>query len=101
MYKARLRSTGEVVAVKVCPLHEPGSPSGPKDLKGLTLPLLTRLHVGPCHRQVQRPRCEEIISVDLYVLRWYAGLINKILGLLKRDIDVVAIIDDFGELIYR
>ncbi len=66
VYKARLRSTGEVVAVKV-----------------------------------QRPRCEEIISVDLYVLRWYAGLINRILGLLKRDIDVIAIIDDFGELIYR
>lgn len=39
--------------------------------------------------------------MDLYVLRWYAGLINKILGLLKRDIDVIAIIDDFGELIYR
>ena len=50
---------------------------------------------------MQRPRCEEIISVDLYVLRWYAGLINKILSLLKRDIDVIAIIDDFGELIYR
>lgn len=39
--------------------------------------------------------------MDLYVLRWYAGLINKILSLLKRDIDVIAIIDDFGELIYR
>jgi predicted unusual protein kinase regulating ubiquinone biosynthesis (AarF/ABC1/UbiB family) len=51
--------------------------------------------------QVQRPGCEEIISVDLYVLRWYAGLINKILSLLKRDIDVIAVIDDFGELIYR
>lgn len=51
--------------------------------------------------QVQRPGCEEIITVDLYVLRWYAGLINRILGLLKRDIDVQAIIDDFGELIYR
>lgn len=66
VYKAKLRSTGETVAVKV-----------------------------------QRPRCEEIISVDLYVLRWYAGLINRILGLLKRDIDVIAVIDDFGELIYR
>lgn len=51
--------------------------------------------------KVQRPRCEEIISVDLYVLRWYAGLINRILGMLQRDIDVIAVIDDFGELIYR
>ncbi|KAM3574399.1 hypothetical protein VYU27_003692 [Nannochloropsis oceanica] len=66
VYKAKLRSTGETVAVKV-----------------------------------QRPRCEEIISVDLYVLRWYAGLINRILSVLKRDIDVIAVIDDFGELIYR
>jgi predicted unusual protein kinase regulating ubiquinone biosynthesis (AarF/ABC1/UbiB family) len=41
--------------------------------------------------QVQRPGCEALICVDLYVLRWYAGLINRILSLLKRDIDVIAV----------
>lgn len=40
---------------------------------------------------MQRPGCEALICVDLYVLRWYAGLINRILSLLKRDIDVIAV----------
>lgn len=51
--------------------------------------------------KIQRPKCEEIIALDLYVLRWWSGVYNKIFELLNRDIDVQSIIDDFGVLIYR
>jgi hypothetical protein len=51
--------------------------------------------------KIQRPNCEEIIALDLYVLRWWSGIYNQIFKLLKREIDVQSIIDDFGELIYR
>jgi len=51
--------------------------------------------------KVQRPDCEGIVSLDLYVLRWWSGIANVFAGLLGRDIDVQSIIDDFGELIYR
>jgi len=51
--------------------------------------------------KIQRPNCEEIIALDLYILRWWSGIYNKIFQLLKRDINVQSIIDDFGELIYR
>jgi aarF domain-containing kinase len=66
VYKARLRSNGDVVAIKI-----------------------------------QRPRCEEVIALDIYVLRWWSGVANIITDLLNRDINVQNIIDDFGELIYR
>lgn len=51
--------------------------------------------------KIQRPNCEQIISLDLYVLRWWSGVYNEIFRLLNRDINVQSIIDDFGELIYR
>ena len=51
--------------------------------------------------KIQRPNCEDIISLDLYVLRWWSGIYTKIFTLLNRDINVQSIIDDFGELIYR
>lgn len=51
--------------------------------------------------KVQRPNCEPKISLDLYVLRFYAEFLTKALKALKRDVDLTAIIDDFGELIYR
>jgi len=51
--------------------------------------------------KIQRPNCEEIIALDLYVLRWWSGVYNSIFRLLNRDIDIQSIIDDFGELIYR
>mmetsp|Transcript_18161 Transcript_18161/g.22231 ORF Transcript_18161/g.22231 Transcript_18161/m.22231 type:complete len:1040 (+) Transcript_18161:205-3324(+) len=51
--------------------------------------------------KIQRPKCEEVIALDLYVLRWWSGVANVLLKLLNRDIDVQSIIDDFGELIYR
>mmetsp|Transcript_46117 Transcript_46117/g.68700 ORF Transcript_46117/g.68700 Transcript_46117/m.68700 type:complete len:824 (-) Transcript_46117:1737-4208(-) len=66
VYKARLLSNGDTVALKI-----------------------------------QRPKCEEIIALDLYVLRWWSGIYNRIFAALNRDIDVQSIIDDFGELIYR
>jgi len=66
VYKARLLSNGDVVALKI-----------------------------------QRPNCEEIIALDLYVLRWWSGVYNQIFKVLNRDINVQSIIDDFGELIYR
>lgn len=66
VYKARLRDTGELVALKI-----------------------------------QRPGCEEIIALDLYVLRWWSGVYSRVFRILNRDIDLQAVIDDFGELIYR
>ena len=51
--------------------------------------------------KIQRPRCEESIAIDLFVLRWYAGRFQSLLSMLKRDVDLVAVVDDFGELIYR
>eukprot|EP00607_Mallomonas_marina_P009422 CAMPEP_0182420552 /NCGR_PEP_ID=MMETSP1167-20130531/5436_1 /TAXON_ID=2988 /ORGANISM="Mallomonas Sp, Strain CCMP3275" /LENGTH=737 /DNA_ID=CAMNT_0024596649 /DNA_START=178 /DNA_END=2391 /DNA_ORIENTATION=+ len=51
--------------------------------------------------KVQRPNCEEAIAVDLYIMRFYALLLQRLLAALKRDVDLVSIIDDFGELIYR
>lgn len=51
--------------------------------------------------KIQRPRCEEVIALDLYILRWWSGVYNGIFKLLNRDIDLQSIIDDFGELIYR
>jgi hypothetical protein len=38
--------------------------------------------------KIQRPNCEEIISLDLYVLRWWSGIYSGIFRLLKRDINV-------------
>jgi len=51
--------------------------------------------------KIQRPGCEEIIALDLYILRWWSGVYNKIFEVLGRDINLQSIIDDFGELIYR
>lgn len=51
--------------------------------------------------KVQRPNCESTISLDLYILRFYAGFLTKAFKALKREVDLTNIIDDFGELIYR
>lgn len=52
--------------------------------------------------KIQRPNCEESIAIDLFVLRWYAALIQNVFqSVFKRDINLVSVIDDFGELIYR
>ena len=51
--------------------------------------------------KIQRPDCEKIIALDLYILRWWSGVYNRIFQILQRDIDLQSVIDDFGELIYR
>jgi aarF domain-containing kinase len=51
--------------------------------------------------KIQRPNCEDAIAIDLYIMRWYASLIQNILKSISRDIDLVGVIDDFGDLIYR
>lgn len=51
--------------------------------------------------KIQRPNCEDIIALDLYILRWWSGIYNQIFRLLNRDINLQSIIDDFGGLIYR
>jgi aarF domain-containing kinase len=51
--------------------------------------------------KIQRPGCEDIIALDLYVLRWWSGIYQNIFKLFNRDIDLQSVIDDFGELIYR
>ncbi|KAJ1452251.1 ABC1 family-domain-containing protein [Pelagophyceae sp. CCMP2097] len=52
--------------------------------------------------KVQRPACEEIIALDLFILRWYAKLFSDFLQkAFKRDLDFVSVIDDFGRLIYQ
>jgi len=66
VYKAKLKSNGHTVAVKV-----------------------------------QRPGCEDTISLDLYILRWYSSWFTKALTTLGRNVNLVSIIDDFGELIFR
>lgn len=66
VYCARLRGTGEKVAVKV-----------------------------------QRPDCEKIISLDIYILRNLTGTINRLIRVIGRDIDLQSIIEEFGKLIYE
>lgn len=51
--------------------------------------------------KIQRPNCEELIELDLFILRWYSKRAQDVLKLLKRDVDLVSVVDDFGELLYR
>ena len=48
--------------------------------------------------KVQRPGA---FALDLYILRSYSRTLTSIISLLGRDLDLVSVIDDFGELIYR
>lgn len=50
--------------------------------------------------QVQRPGCEETIALDLHILRAYSSALTSVISLLGREIDLVNVIDDFGNLIY-
>jgi predicted unusual protein kinase regulating ubiquinone biosynthesis (AarF/ABC1/UbiB family) len=51
--------------------------------------------------KIQRPNCMNTISTDLFVLRWYSNLVERLLKLVGRNISLVSVIDDFGELIFR
>lgn len=51
--------------------------------------------------KVQRPDCEKIIALDIYILRNLSGTINRLVRLTGRDIDLQLIIEEFGKLIYE
>lgn len=51
--------------------------------------------------KVQRPDCEQIIALDIYILRNLSGTMNSILKLTGREIDLQSIIEEFGKLIYE
>jgi len=44
--------------------------------------------------KIQRPNTEEIVALDLYVLRWWGGVYNKIFQFLGRDINLQSVMDD-------
>lgn len=51
--------------------------------------------------KVQRPDCEQIIALDIYILSILSGTINSLLKLTGRGIDLQSIIKEFGKLIYE
>lgn len=51
--------------------------------------------------KIQRPNTEEIVALDLFVLRWWGGVYNGIFRLLGRDINLQSVMDDFGTLLYQ
>lgn len=51
--------------------------------------------------KVQRPDCEQIIAMDIYILRNLSGTLNSLLKFTGRDIDLQSIIEEFGKLIYE
>ncbi|KAL7534614.1 hypothetical protein ACHAXR_005995 [Thalassiosira sp. AJA248-18] len=54
----------------------------------------------PVAIKIQRPNTEQIVALDLYVLRWWGGVYNEIFRLLGRDINLQSVMDDFGALLY-
>ena len=66
VYRAKLKGTGDEVAVKV-----------------------------------QRPDCEKIIALDIYILRNLSGMLSSLLKLIGRDVDLQSILEEFGKLIYE
>ena len=51
--------------------------------------------------KIQRPNTEDVVALDLYILRWWAGnFYTKIFSLLGRDINLQSVMDDFGSLLY-
>ena len=55
----------------------------------------------PVAVKVQRPDCEKIISLDIYILRELSGILSRMLTFLRRDINLVSIIDELGKLIFE
>lgn len=51
--------------------------------------------------KVQRPDCERVIALDIYILRNLSGTLNRLLRLIGRDVDLQKIIEEFGKLIYE
>eukprot|EP00168_Porphyra_purpurea_P019493 TRINITY_DN7804_c0_g1_i1.p1 TRINITY_DN7804_c0_g1~~TRINITY_DN7804_c0_g1_i1.p1 ORF type:complete len:571 (-),score=192.22 TRINITY_DN7804_c0_g1_i1:536-2116(-) len=55
----------------------------------------------PVAIKVQRPDCEQTIATDMYILRNLSGLFTRLFKLIKRDVDLQAVISEFGKLIYE
>ena len=51
--------------------------------------------------KVQRPECEDIIGLDIYILRELSGTLSQMIKLLRRDIDLRSVVEEFGKLIYE
>lgn len=51
--------------------------------------------------KVQRPECEDIIGLDIYILRELSETLSQMIKLLRRDIDLRSIVEEFGKLIYE
>jgi len=51
--------------------------------------------------KIQRPECEEVIALDIYILRQLSGGLSKMIKLLRRDVDLRMIVEEFGRLIYE
>lgn len=51
--------------------------------------------------KVQRPHCQESIELDVFVMRGYAKRIQQLLSFFGRKVDLVSVVDDFGDLLYR
>jgi len=55
----------------------------------------------PVAIKVQRPECEGIIAMDIYILRQLSGALSQLIKLLRRDIDLQSVFEEFGRLIYE
>ncbi|KAJ1494064.1 ABC1 family-domain-containing protein, partial [Baffinella frigidus] len=51
--------------------------------------------------KVQRPELEEKIALDIYILRQLSGLLSQLIAMLRRDIDLQSVVEEFGKLIYE
>jgi len=51
--------------------------------------------------KVQRPDLQERIALDIYILRQLSGLLSQAIALLRRDIDLQSVVEEFGKLIYE
>mmetsp|Transcript_1637 Transcript_1637/g.2768 ORF Transcript_1637/g.2768 Transcript_1637/m.2768 type:complete len:933 (-) Transcript_1637:81-2879(-) len=51
--------------------------------------------------KVQRPNCEDIVAVDILILRQISGVLSSMLKVIRRDLDLRSVIDEFGKLLYE
>jgi len=51
--------------------------------------------------KIQRPKCEEVVAMDIYILRNLSGVFSRMLGVFNRDINLQSIVEEFGKLIYE
>lgn len=58
-----------------------------------------RSSAQPLAIKIQRPGSLAVALLDLHILRGCAGVLNRLIGLFERDVDVVGVIDDFGTML--